>query len=75
MVSSESSLSTQVLARADSLRAMHPTAWMAFLATITFTSVAYSLERGERRRERGREGRKGKREGRKERGREEKKEE
>ena len=61
MVSSESSLSTQVFARADSLSAMHPTAWMAFLATITFTSVAYSLERGrkggrEERREGGREG-------------------
>ena len=53
MVSSESSLSTQVFARADSLSAMHPTAWMAFLATITFTSVAYSLERG---RKGGREG-------------------
>ena len=60
MVSSESSLSTQVFARADSLSAMHPTAWMAFLATITFTSVAYSLERG----------RKGGREGGKEGGRE-----
>ena len=66
MVSSESSLSTQVLARADSLSAIHPMAWMAFLATITLTSVAYSLEGG---RGRGRKG--GREEGRVEKKREE----
>jgi len=40
-----------VLALVDNLSAMRPMAWMAFLATMTFTSVAYSLER-ERERER-----------------------
>lgn len=44
MVSRERSLSTHVLARPDSRRAMQPIAWIAFRATSTLTSVAHSLE-------------------------------
>ena len=42
------SLCVHVLARPGSLSAIFPMAWMAFLATNTFTSVAYSLQQVER---------------------------